>query len=102
MLPHKNGRNKVLKSIEQSGKEVIALCEAQISQFSGNAIELSCSNGRNIILSRTSYETLHEDQIESIAHCTHLQSVDVLTIEMAAGSIRCMIAAVYHKPKAIV
>ncbi len=98
MIPNKEERLRVLHSLEQSGKDIIILSEEQIFQFAGNAIELTGSNGRNLILSETSYHALHNDQIERIAAHTHLLPINVKTIEMAGGSIRCMIAAVHLKP----
>ena len=98
MIPNEEERLNVLHSLKQSGKEIIILSEEQIFQFAGNAIELTGSNGRNLILSQTSYHALHKDQIERIAEHAHLLPINVKTIEMAGGSIRCMIAAVHLKP----
>ena len=101
MLPNKEERKKVRQSLEKSGKEVITLSEEQIFQFAGNAIELTGANRRNLILSQTSYESLHSDQLERIESHAHLLPINVKTIEMAGGSIRCMIAAVHLKPQLI-
>ncbi len=99
MITNKEERNKLRQSLEQSGKEIIALSEEQIFQFAGNTIELTGANGRNLILSQTSYEALHDDQVNLITPHAQLQPIDVTTIEMAGGSIRCMIAAVHLKPQ---
>lgn len=101
MLPNEKERKEVLDALENSGKEIITLTEEQIFQFAGNAIELTGSNGRNLILSQTSYNVLQDDQIDRIAAYAHLQPIDVKTIEMAGGSIRCMIAAIHLKPQKV-
>lgn len=98
MIADKEERNTVRESLEKSGKEVIPLSEEQIFQFAGNAIELTGSNGRNLILSQTSYKSLNSDQLQRISAHAHPQAINVKTIEMAGGSIRCMIAAVHLKP----
>ncbi len=99
MLPDEKERKEVLASLENSGKEIITLSEEQIFQFAGNAIELTGTNGPNLILSQTSYEALHNDQLERISAHAHLQPIDVKTIEMAGGSIRCMIAAIHLRAR---
>lgn len=99
MLPNEKERKEVLASLESSGKEIITLSEEQIFQFAGNAIELTGSNSRNLILSQTSYEALNNDQLDRISAHAHLQPIDVKTIEMAGGSIRCMIAGIHLKER---
>lgn len=99
MINDNEQRQKVRKAIERSGKKIIALREEQIFHFAGNAIELTgLSNGQNdkyLIMSQSSYDSLDDDQISTIAQYATIQPIDVETAEMAGGSIRCMIAAIH-------
>lgn len=79
----------------EDGREVIALSNAQIADFAGNAIELQGNKGRVLALSSRALGSLTEDQRSAIERNATLLPIDVPTIETAGGSIRCMIAGVH-------
>jgi len=88
-------REEVVRRLSRSGRAVIELTHEQIDNFAGNTIELEGSNGRILVLSQRAHDSLSEDQRTMIgAHCT-LLPVAVPTIELAGGSVRCMIAGVH-------
>lgn len=92
-------RQDVVDRLTQSGRVVIGLTNDQISDFAGNAIELQGSGGTVLALSQRAYDSLDSGQRASIElHCT-LLPVAVPTIELAGGSVRCMIAGVHLEPR---
>jgi len=94
-------RSMVRDRLEQSGRHVIDLTEAQIEAFAGNAIELT-GNGRLLALSQTAVDALQPEQIEIIEKTAKLVPLSIPTIETAGGSVRCMLAGVHltrRKPR---
>jgi len=83
----------------ESGRDVIDLSNQQISQFAGNAIELSGRDGRILALSRKAFDSLTGEQRQRIERSARLVPLDVPTIEMAGGSVRCMIAGIHLSPR---
>jgi len=92
-------RNAIVRTIEESGKTVIALSEAQIEQFAGNAIELNSPQGKVLVMSQTGVNSLTAEQVATIEEYVDLLAIDVSTVELAGGSIRCMIAGVHLPAK---
>ena len=88
-------RAEIVRRFEQSGRDVIALSDAQVADFAGNAIELQGRRGRVLALSRRARAALTPDQTARIAASGGLLPLDVPTIEMAGGSVRCMLAAIH-------
>ena len=84
-----------MQRFKSSGRKVITLTESQINKFCGNAIELQGNNGRILVLSTTAYNALTTVQRKLIEQSAQLVPIDVSTIELAGGSIRCMIAGIH-------
>ena len=84
-------RDEIVGRLEASGRTIIPLTNAQIECFSGNAIELQGRESRVVAISRRGYDALTDDQISRIETSARLLPVDVSTIELAGGSVRCMI-----------
>lgn len=76
-------------------RTVLDLTPQQIHDFAGNAIELEGHQGKRFLaLSTRAAATLTPGQREVIeASCT-LLPLDVPTIELAGGSVRCMLAGI--------
>lgn len=90
---------QVVARLEESGREVIELSAAQIAEFAGNAIELSGRDGRILALSQRAFASLRAEQIARIERSARLVPLTVPTIEMAGGSVRCMIAGIHLSPR---
>ncbi|MEX8495682.1 citrulline utilization hydrolase CtlX [Sphaerotilus sp.] len=90
---------EVRARLEESGREVIALSAAQIADFAGNAIELSGRDGRLLALSQRAFNSLTATQTAIIERTARLVPLDVPTVELAGGSVRCMIAGVHLSPR---
>ncbi|MGH6626844.1 MAG: citrulline utilization hydrolase CtlX [Burkholderiaceae bacterium] len=85
--------------LQESGREVIALSARQITEFAGNAIELSGRDGRILALSQRACDSLTVPQKAAIERSARLVPLSVPTIEMAGGSVRCMIAGIHLSPR---
>lgn len=88
-------KRHIVKRLEASGKEVIALSNEQINAFCANAIELQANNERILALSETAILALTSQQQIRISKSVNLCPLNVSALELAGGSIRCMIAGIH-------
>ncbi|TWX48848.1 citrulline utilization hydrolase CtlX [Colwellia hornerae] len=95
MMTNPKRRDEIIKRFENAGKKIIYLTEQQISQFCGNALELQGASGRILALSLTAYNALTPEQITLLEETVKLVPLNVSAIEMAGGSVRCMLAGVH-------
>lgn len=96
-----NRRAEIIERLSESGREVIALSHAEIAGFAGNAIELTGCDGRFLVLSRTAHDSLTPQNRAQLQSILPLVALDVPTIELAGGSVRCMIAGIHLTPRAV-
>lgn len=106
MIPDEQRREQVRERLSVSGRTVIELTEQQIRDFAGNAVELCgrTANGKRryiMAMSGRARRSLRPDQVAAIEESCEIVSVDIPTIELAGGSVRCMIAGVHldRRPK---
>ena len=96
MIADAERRDTVVRRLEESGHEVIALGEDQIARFAGNAFEVTGGDGgRILMLSETAHSALTPEQIAVVEKTARLLPVSIPVIETAGGSVRCMIAGVH-------
>ena len=88
-------RDEVRARLEESGRRVIALDARQIGEFAGNALELSGTGGRVLALSARAAASLLPEQRALIERSARLLPLPVPTIELAGGSVRCMLAGIH-------
>lgn len=88
-------RTEIVERLGAGGREVIELSFEQVKNFAGNAIELQGRGGRILALSQRALESLTDAQRETIERTARIVAVDVPTIELSGGSVRCMIAGVH-------
>ena len=96
-IDEKKERKNVIKHLQQDGKGIIAITEAQVNSFAGNMLQVRNKEGRKImIMSAAAYKSLTQKQIAAIEkHCEILSS-SLDTIEACGGgSARCMMAEVF-------
>jgi hypothetical protein len=91
--------NEVRQRLEETGREVLPISRQQVADFAGNAIELSSPQGRLLALSTRAAESLTADQRHTIERSARLLPLDVPTIELAGGSVRCMLAGIHLAPR---
>ena len=103
MIRSNEERQQVLATIKQSGKQHISLSEQQIQHFAGNMLELSSDkNGqqhRFLAMSQTACDALTLKQKQVIESKVAIEAFSIPTIELAGGSIRCMLAGIHLTKK---
>ena len=95
MMTEPARRQEIVGRLEQSGRRVIGLSNAQIARFAGNALELQGRERRLLALSTTARDALDAEQIAAIEETATLLPLDIPTIERAGGSVRCTLAGVH-------
>lgn len=95
MITDSARRQEIIKRFELAGKAIIPLTEQQINSFCGNAIELQGASGRILALSAKAYNALTSEQIQLLELSVKCVPLDVSAIELAGGSVRCMLAGVH-------
>jgi hypothetical protein len=88
-------RAEVCRRLEESGRTVIALEDRQIHEFAANALELSGTHGRVLAISARSVDCLTPQQRATIERSATILPLHVPTIELAGGSVRCMLAGIH-------
>lgn len=99
MIANPVRRAEVKARLEGTGREVIDLSIEQIGEFAGNAIELTGRDGKLLAISARAAAALKPDQVAAIERSARLMPLAVPTLELAGGSIRCMIAGIHLTPR---
>jgi hypothetical protein len=94
-------RQQVRERLLENGRSLIELTEAQVGEFAGNALELQGAQGRLLAISSRALRSLGADQKRILESHVQLLPLDVPTIELAGGSVRCMLAGIHLKPRPI-
>ena len=95
MITDARQRAQVMDRLAENRRVLINLSARQIREFSGNAMELQGSRGRVLALSSRAQRALTSSQIASIKDSVEILPLDVPTIELAGGSVRCMLAGIH-------
>lgn len=104
MIPDQARREQVRERLCITGRQIVELTEAQVRQFAGNAVELRgrTPEGRRrriLAMSASARASLRPDQVEVIEQSCEIVAIDIPTIELAGGSVRCMIAGIHLDPR---
>ena len=99
MITSASQRNAVLRRLSASDRELISLTQEQINQFCGNALELEGSRGRFLAMSTTALGALTASQRKRLESRLAIEAFDVSTLELAGGSLRCMLAGIHLTPR---
>ena len=92
-------RAEVAERLADSGRAVLDLGFDQVADFAGNAIELTGRDGRILALSARAAAALTPAQRAVIEQSATLLPLSIPTIELAGGSVRCMLAGVHLTPR---
>lgn len=95
MIADSRRRDEVVRRLEESGRHVMALSHHQITEFAGNALELEGRDGLVLALSARAEQCLTAEQKNHIRQSASLLPMAIPTIEMAGGSVRCMLAGIH-------
>ncbi len=88
-------REEIRLRLAELGRSVIDLSHFQIGEFAGNALELSTQQGRILAISARAVKSLTDEQRAIIEKSVKIVALDVPTIELAGGSVRCMLAGIH-------
>ncbi len=91
--------HEVRARLQATGRTVMDLSAEQVADFAGNALELSTPNGRVLALSTRAERALTAQQKKEIERSARLLPLSVPTIELAGGSVRCMLAGIHLSPR---
>lgn len=90
-----NRKEEIRERIHDMGREVIALTNHQVNEFAGNAMELTAANSRILAISSRAAASLLPEQKAIIEQSAKIVELSVPTIELAGGSVRCMMAGIH-------
>lgn len=88
-------RAEIRRRLTELGRSIVDLSPLQISEFAGNALELSTANGRILAISERAAASLSDEQRTVIEESVKIVPLSVPTIELAGGSVRCMLAGIH-------
>ncbi len=100
MIPDEHRREQVRERLAVTGRTIVELTEEQVREFAGNAVELCgrTPDGRRryiMAMSARAKRSLRPEQVAAIEESCEIVAVDIPTIELAGGSVRCMIAGIH-------
>ncbi|PLP58029.1 amidinotransferase [Mesorhizobium loti] len=103
-IANEKRRDEIAERLQETGRSLIPLTTEQIENFAGNAIELHGGEGPVLALSTRALNALTPAQIAVLERAATILPLHVPTIELAGGSVRCMLAGVHlaRRPQAIV
>ncbi|HSC52086.1 MAG TPA: arginine deiminase-related protein [Phnomibacter sp.] len=96
-IPNPIEQNRVVKTIENSGKQIIPISLTQMNRFAGNMLQVQNAAGETIlVMSTQAYESLTSAQVTSLEKFNPILHSPLNTIESnGGGSARCMMAEVH-------
>ena len=96
-IDNKKERKNVIKHLKEDGKEIIAITEAQVSNFAGNMLQVVGADKQPyLIMSQAAHDSLTSKQITQLEKHTKLMASSLKIIEACGGgSARCMMAEVF-------
>jgi hypothetical protein len=96
-------RARVLKSLQDSGREVIEIGNGEVGHFAGNMLGLgtwdeALGDSRVLVMSESARRALKPATFAQLSGCTDaVLAVPIPTIErLGGGSVRCMLAEVFR------
>ncbi len=93
----REGKERVVKALESSGKTIIPITFDQMYSFAGNILQVkSRTNEMILLVSRTAWDSFTFDQKKQLQDLNTILPLNVKTIEaLGGGSVRCMVAGVH-------
>jgi hypothetical protein len=88
-------RRCVDESLRATGHAIVALSLEQVDAFAGNTIEVASELGPRLLMSARGHESLTTCQRRTISEHAEIVPISVPTIELAGGSVRCMVAGIH-------
>jgi hypothetical protein len=92
-------RSEIKERLSANGRSLIELSAQQIAEFAGNALELIGTQGKLLAVSARGLRSYTAQQRAQLERHVHILPLQVPTIELAGGSVRCMLAGVHLTPR---
>lgn len=94
-------KEKVIKGLAETGKEIVDISFSQMEHFAGNMIQIKNKlNQALLVMSEQAYVSLHKEQQTCLEKYAQLLYAPLDVIEKnGGGSARCMIAEIFSSPK---
>ncbi|HEX2705992.1 MAG TPA: arginine deiminase-related protein [Candidatus Lustribacter sp.] len=83
----------------QLDRTVVELTPAQVGEFAGNTLELTGGDGSVLVMSTRARRSLTPGQLAVVESAAAVLALQVPTIELAGGSVRCMLAGIHMPPR---
>lgn len=95
-------RQKVVASLQNTGKQIVEISQEQVKQFAGNMLEIKNAQGeRLLVMSERAHQSLTPEQVSVLEKSVSIVPPPLYTIEdYEGGSARCMMAEIFLPPKA--
>lgn len=88
-------RKEIEERLTASGRAIINLSREQVKEYAGNALEMTGTKSRVLAISERAAQALSKEQIKIIEKSAKILPLSIPTIELAGGSVRCMIAGIH-------
>lgn len=90
-------KTRVVKSLRDTGHEVIEITIEQLRQYAGNMLEVQNRAGQHyLVMSEQAFRSLRPDQVQTIGKYAEILAPPIYTIEyIGGGSARCMMAEIF-------
>jgi hypothetical protein len=100
MVPDRARAEAIVRTLRETGHEVVLISRDQVQRFAGNVLELEGKNGGKVMaMSAEADAALDAKQRAAIERKARIVSAPIANIELCAGgSVRCMIAEL-HLPR---
>ncbi len=90
-------KEKVLRALQKTHKKIVDISLEQVEQFAGNMLQVKNKARKPfLVMSQSAFDSLNNEQLESIHQSTETMVIDIPTIERyGGGSVRCMMAEIF-------
>ncbi|MDO5017484.1 MAG: arginine deiminase-related protein [Porphyromonas sp.] len=96
-IPNESDRKALRACFRSAGREIVPITQEQVKHFAGNMLALHSNSGKPLlVMSKAAYDSLTQEQIETLSEKNKILAPDLHTIETnGGGSARCMIAEIF-------
>jgi hypothetical protein len=96
-ITHTEQKEKVITTINQSGKKIVAITLQQMNHFAGNMLQVENEDGKKIlVMSSQAHQSLNDEQVKTLEAYNPIIHSPLNTIETnGGGSARCMMAEIF-------
>ncbi|MBS1662397.1 MAG: amidinotransferase [Bacteroidetes bacterium] len=96
-VPDPVEHESLMRTIRNSGKEIVPITLSQMNQFAGNMLQVQSGKGEKLlVMSSQAYHSLNPEQVVRLTGYNRILHAQLTTIETnGGGSARCMLAEIH-------